>query len=186
MGWRSVLREASPAAAWSVAGAATLDDAEAAHRRLIVRELHAAAATAAAKPHRGTILAAAAALDRCGSQLSTVSAVLGHANVVEAAIALRSQLNAPLIVVYGHELGDSGSSCWVVKVGCGLEAATAFALDLNSLAARYGGSIGKEDLVGLEPLERRELASHVAEKDPQVRVGRHGVRWSVDSLDVVR
>lgn len=162
------------------------DDAEDSSRRRLVGELCAAAATAAARPHRGVLLAAVSELERCGARLGALGAVLGGSSLVEAALALRSDANASLAVVYGNELGDSDGSCWIARAVRDGAEAHEFARDLNGLVERFGDSIGKPDLVGLDPLERKELASHVALKDPRVRVGRHGVKWTVDRLEVDR
>jgi hypothetical protein len=132
------------------------------------------------------MLAAVAELERSGKVLDLVAAAIGAADVVRGVLALQHEARSPVFVVYGHEQGDSEASCWVAAASRSKMLCAALADDLNGLVARFGVSLGKPDLVGLEPLERGELASYVRGKDPLVRVGRHGVRWSIDSIRMGR
>ena len=145
-----------------------------------------AAASVSCKKGRSVLLEAARVLATTADETAILEQLLGGENIVLRVVQLLAASTAPVFVVKGHQLGDGNDSVWVCDALGDMTKATAIAKKLNSLVGRYGESIGKPDLVGLDDTERNELALHAQTLDGNVRVGRHGVRWSVDSVCVRR
>lgn len=105
-------------------------------------------------------------------------------DALQSELARHRASSAGVCVVRGFELGDGEPSEWVCGVFATVRDGQGMAAALNDLANKFGASIGKLDLVGLDPLERLELVRHAKDLDPRVRVGRHGVRWDAQAMQV--
>jgi hypothetical protein len=129
------------------------------HRRRLASELRALAATPRGRGVRGMLLSSADQLD--------CTRVGGRAG--------RS-----IFLVTGEEISDGTGAKWVVCGFQSMRAAEGLVSELTATARAFGKSIGNEELVGLEHVQRRELESHLRRMDESVKVGRHGVRWHAD------
>lgn len=131
-------------------------DAVSENRRRLASELRALAATAGGRGVRGMLLSSADQLE-------------GH-RAAEAG-------SRSIFLVKGEEISDGAGTSWVVCAFKSPEAAEGLVSELTATALAFGKSIGNEDLVGLEHVQRRELESHLMRLDKSAKVGRHGVRW---------
>ena len=145
-----------------------------------------AAASVGRSRDRSVLMEAARLLTSNADEIAILEELLGGGDIVQRVITLMTTATSLVFFVKGHSMGDGEDSEWVCEAVTSFDQGLAMADKLNQLATRYGQSIAKPDLVGLEPNERDELSSHVNIIDPNVRVGRHGTRWSVASVSLRR